>query len=212
MPQTTYNLTPNPAQPGMLLSNDRHSLMVRTVPAGVVIPFGVLCETYAASNGQLLARPVQDSGAWNSAGTVTTTPPTSPLLVGISMLDILAVEMAYIPYAVPPSTSFSGATGYPVGFSVPFVFRGGVWGAWDGNTATALPANGFINVWHSSTGANPQGVFTTRAVASTAGAEIDSTYPFISIFDPFLKSGAYTDSFGNTIDVVSLQINLPGVL
>lgn len=201
MPQTQYNLTPNPAQPGQLLSNDRSMLRVRTVPAGVVIPFGVLCETFAASNGQLLARPVQDSG---TAGSFL------PALVGISMMDVFAAEMGYIPYAVPPSTTGMSVTGYPVGFSVPFVVVGGVWGAWDGNTGVALPANGGIQVWHSSTGANPQGVFTTKPAQTTAGAEIDGPFAYVQVWDPFIKSGAYTDSFGNVIDIVALNINLPG--
>lgn len=201
MPQTTYNLTPPPAQPGALLSNDRSGLMVRTVPAGVVVPFGVLCETYAATNGQLLCRPVQDS---------TTGGSFVPAVAGISMLDNLAVEMGYTAYAVPPSTTGSSVTGYPVGYSVPLVFRGGIWGSWDGNTGVALPTNGGIQVWHSSTGANPQGVFTTKAAQTTAGAEIDGPFGYFSVFDPFVKSGAYTDAFGNVIDIVALQINLPG--
>ncbi len=201
MPQTIYNLTPNPGQPGQPLSNDRFAMKVRCVPAGVVIPFGVLCETYTASNGQLLARPVQDT---QTAGSF------NPPLAGISMLDVVAVEMGYVPYAVPPSTSFSGATGYPVGYSVPFVSSGGIWGSWDGNTGVALPLNGGIQVWHSSTGANPQGVFTTKAAQTTAGAEIDGPFAYVQVFDPFAKSGAYTDSFGNVIDIVMLQIDLPG--
>jgi hypothetical protein len=203
MPQTTYNLTPNPAQPGQMLSNDRSASAIRTVPAGVVIPFGVLCEIYAASNGQALARPVQDSG---TAGTFL------PNLVGISLLDPFAVEQSYVTYAVPASTSGSTMVGYPIGYSVPFVYRGGIWGSWDGNTGVALGLGAGIQVWHSSTGANPQGVFTTKAAQTTAGAEIDGPLPYLQIWDPFLKSGAYTDSFGNVIDIVALQINLPNLV
>lgn len=201
MPQTTVNLTPNPAQPGQLLSNDRSAIGVRTVPAGVVVPFGVLCEVYAATNGNALCRPVKDS---------TTGGSFAPALGGISILDEVAVEMGYTVYAVPPSTTGSSATGYPIGYSVPLLFRGGIWGSWDGNTGTALPLTGAIQVWHSSDGTHAQGVFTTLAASATAGAEIDAAGAYITVWDPFVKSGAYTDSFGNTVDIVALNINLPG--
>jgi hypothetical protein len=203
MPQTNVNLTPNPAQPGQPLSNDRTSYLVRCVPAGVVVPFGVLCEVYAASNGQALCRPVQDA---------TTGSSFLPLLGGISMLDAFAVEMGYTTYSVPPSTTGSSSAGYPIGFSVPLVYRGGIWGAWDGNTGTALPLTGGIQVWHSSDGSHSQGVFTTLAAQTTLHQEIDGPLPYITVWDPFLKSGAYTDSFGNVVDIVALQINLPGLL
>jgi len=203
MPQTNYNLTPNAAQAGMPLSNDRSAMVIRSVRAGAVIPFGVLCETYAATDGTLLARPMQDPG-----GTATST--YSPALAGISLGDVFAAEMSYQVYSVPPSTTGSSVAGYPIGYSVPFVARGGIWAAWDGNTATALPKNGSINVWHSSTGANPQGVFTTKAQSSTVGGEIDAAGQYIQVWDPFAKSGAYTDSFGNVNNVVAININLPG--
>jgi hypothetical protein len=202
MPQTQYNLTPNPAQPGQPLSNDRSAWGVRSVRAGQVIAPGTLCESYAASDGTLLARPVQDTGS--------TATSYAPSLVGIALLDVFAGEQTYTTYATPPSTTGSSFGGYPVGFSVPFMYRGGIWGSWDGNTGTALTKNGSINVWHSSTGANPQGVFTTKAPQTTTGAEIDLVGPYIQVFDPFGKSGSYTDSFGNTNSVVALNINLPG--
>jgi hypothetical protein len=199
--QTNMNLAPNPGQPGQPLSNDRTGFMVRSVPAGVVVPFGVLCEVYPAANGQAVCRPVQSAG---TLGTFT------PALGGLSMLDIFAVEMGYLAYQVPPSGTGSKALGYPIGYSVPLVFRGGLWGAWDGNTGVPLGITGAVNVWHSSTGASPQGVFTTQAPSAVVGAEIDAVGAFVSIWDPWLKSGAYTDSFGNVNDILALQINLPG--
>ena len=207
--QSQYNLTPNPGQPGQPLSNDRSTWGVRSVRAGVVIAPGVLCETYAASDGTLLARPVQDTG-----GTATAT--YNPAICGISLLDVFAAEESYQVYAVPPSSTGSSFAGYPVGYSVPMMFRGGIWAAWDGNTGTALPKNGpsslgaNINYWHSSTGANSQGVFTTQAVSSTAGAEIAEAPEYIQVWDPFGKSGTYTDSFGNSVSIVALQINMVG--
>jgi hypothetical protein len=201
MPQTQYNLTPSPAQAGQPLSSDRSAYGVRSVRAGVAIPFGVLCETYAASDGTLLAKPVQDS----TTGTLF-----APALCGISLADVFAAEMSYTTYAVPPSTTGSSVAGYPVGYSVPMVFRGGIWAAWDGNTGTALTKNGSINVLHFSTGTTSQGVFTTRAAQGGVGAEIDAAGAYIQVWDPFAKSGSYTDSFGNVDKIVAININLPG--
>lgn len=201
MPQTNSNLSPNPAQPGQPFSNDRTAFLVRSVPAGVVCPFGVYCEVYAAANGQALCRPVADA---------TTGGAFVPLQGGISMLDEFAVEMGYTPYAVPPSTAGNTCAGYPVGYSVPLVYRGGIWGSWDGNTGVATAISGPIQVWHSSDGTHAQGVFTTKAVSAVAGAEIDLAGAGIVQWDPNRLGGAYTDSFGNVVDIIGLQINLPG--
>lgn len=201
MPQTTYNLSPNPAQPGQPLSNDGSMLRVMSVRAGVVIPFGVLCETFAGTDGTLLARPVQDAGTASAF---------QPALCGVSMADVFAAEMGYVQYAVPPSTTGNTLTGYPVGYSVPMVYDGGIWGQWDGNTTVALPKNGSIQVWHSSTGANPQGQFTTKPAQGAVGAEIDAAGSYINVWDPFGRAGAYTDSFGNVNNIVPILINLPG--
>jgi hypothetical protein len=198
--QTTYNLTPNPAQPGVLSQADRSQCYIVSVVAGVAIPFGVLCETYTSS-GKILARPVQDTG---------TTTSFTPTLAGISVLDAFAVEQTYVTFPVPPSGTGSSSSGWPIGVAVPFLRRGRIWASWDGNTGVALPTNGAIQVWHSSTGANPQGVFTTKAAQTTAGAEIDAAGAYINLFDPNQVSGAYTDSFGNVLDMVNLEINLPG--
>lgn len=198
--QTTYNLNPNPAQPGQPSDAGRSSQRIVTVVAGVVIPFGVLCETYVSS-GKTLARPVQDS---------TTGGSFVPTLIGFSVLDTVAVEQGYTTFPVPPSGTGSSVAGWPVGYAVPFMRIGRIWAAWDGNVGVALVGNGGIQVWHSSTGANPQGVLTTKAAQTTAGAEIDGPFAYLNIWDPNLVSGAFTDSFGNTINIVNVEINLPG--
>lgn len=184
----------------MLSDAGYHSQRIVTVVAGAVIAPGVLCETYVSA-GKVLARPVQDS---------TTGGAFAPTLAGISFLDPESVEQNYVVFPVPPSGSGSTFSGYPIGFPVPFVRQGRIWAAWDGNTGTALPSNGAMRVWHSSTGANPQGTFTTLAVSATVGGEIDNAGAYINLFDPNLVSGIYTDSFGNVIDMVNLEINLPG--
>lgn len=196
--QTNYNLTPNPGQPGQLLDNERSNQDIVTVLAGVVIPFGVLCELNSVTG---LAQPVKDS---------TTGGSFAPALCGISVLDTVAVEQAYQTYQVPASGTGSSLAGYPVGYPVPFLRRGRIWASWDGNTGTALPRQGAIQVWHSSDGSHSQGIFTTLAVSATAGAEIDLSGAYIGVWDPNLVSGAFTDSFGNVVDIVAIAINLPG--
>ena len=198
--QTHYNRTPNPGQPGMLSDAGYHGQVIVTVVAGVVIPPGTLCETYSSS-GKILARPVQDA---------TTGASFAPALAGIAFLDPESVEQTYVTFPVPPSNTGSSFSGYPIGFPVPFVRRGRIWAAWDGNTGTALPSNGGMQVWHSSDGTHKQGIFTTLAVSTTAGAEIDKAGAYINLFDPNLVSGEYTDSFGNVLDMVNLEINIPG--
>lgn len=197
MPQTNYNLGLNPAQPGALLRAGKRGETIVTRISSAVIPPGVLCELDA--NGKAI--PVQDA---------TTGGSFAPKLIGISYLDVAAVEQAYTTFPVPPSVSGSTFAGYPIGFPVPFVRVGAIWAAWDGNTGTALPRSGAIQVIHSSTGANPQGVFTTRAAQITVGFEIDAAGAYIAVWDPDLISGAYTDSFGNVQNIVALEINLPG--
>ena len=198
--QTTYNLGPNPGQPGMLSDAGYQSQRIVTVVAGAVIAPGVLCETYVSA-GKVLARPVQDAATGGSF---------APTLAGISFLDPIAVEQTYVVYPVPPSNTGLSFAGYPIGFPVPFVRRGRIWAAWDGNTGVALPSNGGLQVWHSSDGSAAQGVFTTIAAQATLHSEIDAAGAYINLFDPNLVSGAYTDSFGNVLDMVNLEINLPG--
>jgi hypothetical protein len=200
MPQTQYNLTPNPAQAGQLVDGERQSMVIKSVRAGVVIPFGVLCETYT-SGGQILARPVNDA---------TTGGSFAPTLVGLSMGVNFGVEQSYVTFPVPPSTSGSTLAGWPVGAYVPFIRRGNLWCQWDGNTGVALPTNGTIQVWHSSDGSTFQGVFTTKAAQTTLHSEIDNSPASINVFDSNQVSGTYTDSFGNTVSIVAIEINLPG--
>jgi len=198
--QTHYATTPTPAQAGMLSDLGYRGQQIVTVVAGVVIPPGVLCETYVSS-GKVLARPVNDSGTGASF---------LPTLAGISFLDPASVEQAYATFAVPPSGAGSTFAGYPIGFPVPFVRRGRIWVQWDGNTGVALPSNGGVQVWHSSDGSTFQGVFTTKAAQTTLHSEIDGPFGWENLFDPNLVSGSYTDSFGNTVQILNLEINLPG--
>lgn len=99
----------------------------------------------------------------------------------------------------------SSAVGWKAGQSVPFLRRGRIWGASDnGGTAVRL---GAVNVWHSSTGANPQGVFTYSATSFTVGGEIDVA-PGITTWNPDLIAQSYVDPFGNAQTVTAVEINI----
>lgn len=93
----------------------------------------------------------------------------------------------------------STTPGYRAGQVIQIMRNGYIWVLGDGG-GTALQT-GAINVRHSSTGANPQGVFTFTAASTTAGNEIDVA-PSCSIFNPNALGGAgglaVTDPFGNT--------------
>lgn len=100
----------------------------------------------------------------------------------------------------------SSAVGWLAGMAAPFMRRGRIWAAGDAS-GTALQY-GAINVHHSSTGANPQGVFTFLAVSFTAGNEIDVA-PGCTVFNPGLAWGSqYTDPFGNVFSVYPIEINI----
>ena len=190
--QLNYSLTTSPAQPGQLYDMNQSGAEIRSYPAKVAIPFGVLCEI----NSDGTVQPVQDS---------TTGASFKPLLAGVSMFKA-SKEM---PLPAVGALAAAGTVQYAVGEMVPCVRRGTVWVQFDfGGT---WPVGGVVNVWHSSTGANPQGVFTLTAAQTTAGAEIDKAPPSMAGAYASL-AGAYTDAWGNTQTMAVLDINLPGNL
>lgn len=200
MPQTSYPLTGNPGQPGQIFDNVGPDDIVQCI-AGAVIPAGVFCELVLVSGAYLLF-PLKDS---------TTGGSFAPQTVGVSALRVVQAEQGYQTYQVPASSTGSTFAGYPIGFSVPVVRRGRIWTLWDGSTATALPlAIGAMNVIHSSTGANPQGVVTTKAPQTTAGFEIDVLAGAV-LYDPRQYSGTYTDAFGTTTSMVVMEVGLTGL-
>lgn len=196
--QSQYNLSPIPGQPGQPLDNELSSQDVVSAIALTVIPFGVVCEL-VSTGGKLFCQPLQDTG---TAGSFL------PDYGGISMLDVAAVEQSYIPYAVPASGAGSSNAGYPKGFAVPLMRRGRIFAQWDGLGATKLI--GSCNVWHSSDGTHNQGVISFTATATTAGAEIDALSVAFQAFDTNGVGGTYTDSFGDTVSIVPIAVNLPG--
>lgn len=101
----------------------------------------------------------------------------------------------------------SSTKGYRAGQIIQIMRNGYIWALGDGGgTATQT---GPINVRHSSTGANPQGVFTFTAASTTAGNEIDIA-PSCSVFNPTLQGGTgglvVTDPFGNTNTIYPVEI------
>lgn len=188
----------------------------QTLPAGTRVQFAsqagvtyMLAEDVNAGTAGILD--VAYSGTTNAATTTTLQGSSvyQPNLVGVSLMDVVGAEQAYTPYAVPNAGAGSTFAGYPVGKSVPVMRRGRIWVLWDGNTGNALPSPmGSMNVWHSSTGANPQGVATTRAVSTTAGGEIDTLPASCRFYDPRQVSGSYTDAFGTVTPLVVMSLNV----
>ena len=204
MGQTNYSLAPLAGVPGKIF--DFAALQsgdIVSFVAGTLIPFGVMCEL--TSSGTL--QPVQDINAdWPPSGATTGTS-----LAGVSVFDAEGVMQDYLGSApsIPPSGGGSSTKGYPAGYRVPVLRRGRIWMAYDGQgTPTRI---GSVNVWHSSTGAHPQGVITFTATSAGAGTEV-STAP--SSFESFNPDGTQafsgTDSFGNAISAICVSVNLPG--
>ncbi len=143
------------------------------------------------------------------AQTATTgAPPAS--LIGVSVFDP-AREQAYAPNA----TTGTSTTGYAAGEMVPVMVKGAIWVQFDGG-GTWPATFGTPNVRHSSTGANPQGVFTMTAPQVTAGNEIDNCPAWISGFTPMPNAspqafvGSFTDGWGNTNIIAPVSVNFPG--
>lgn len=105
----------------------------------------------------------------------------------------------------------SVAPGLKAGRVGAFMRKGRIWVAGDGG-GTALLTGAAINLVHSSTGANPQGVFTFTAVQTTVGNEIDVA-PGCVVWQPngSGSTGATvssTDSMGNTFVTYPVEINV----
>ena len=105
-----------------------------------------------------------------------------------------------------PGNGSSNTIGWKAGTSAPFMRKGRIWAAGDAS-GTAVQY-GPINVHHSSTGANAQGVFTFLPVSFTAGNEIDIA-PGCLVFNPGLAWNAqYTDPWGNVFSIYPIEINI----
>lgn len=196
MPQTSIPFNAIAGQPGMAFDAEASNRDVVSIEAAVNIPFGVACEL----NSSGLAVPFKDS---------TTGGSFAPKFIGVCLLDPLGVEQNYVTYQVPPSTTGSTSSGYLAGQLVPFMRRGRIWVLTDaGGTFLSY---GNVNVWHSSTGAYDQGVFTFTAPQTTAGQEID-VCPNVTVWNPALTGGTtgptFTDVFGNVFNTLVVEVNL----
>lgn len=195
MPQLQYNRRTNPAVPGMPFDMNDAANDIRSYPAAVAVPFGVAVELTAAG-----VRPAQ---------TATTGAPPAQM-IGVSVFDP-AREQAY------PASAQTGTStpGYAAGEMVPVMVKGAIWVQFD-NGGTWPATFGTVNVRHSSTGANPQGVFTQTAVSAVAGNEIDTCAAWVSGFTPMPNAspqpfvGNFTDGWGNTYGIAPLSVNFPG--
>lgn len=183
----------------------------QTLPAGTGLMFSAqpgvmyyLAAAVAASVTGTLTN--KFSGLTSAAGTTVTF--FTPKTLGVSLFGAFAVENQYNVFSVPPGVG-SVAAGWFKGMEVPFMRRGRIWVAGDAG-GTSL-ATGPINVWHSSTGANPQGVFTFTSAQQTVGAEIDQA-PGCQVYNLGTTNVSYatsfTDPFGNTFKVYPVEVNL----
>ncbi len=201
MPQTTYNLEPAIAVPGMRFS-PAASDIVEARPALVPCPFGVAVEIIV-SGGIEYIQPLQDTG---------TTSSFLPLLYGVVIYDP-AREQALPVLGVNPGGIQTYAQ-YAAGEMVPVLRQGCIYALTDSATeqsswANPWPSLGAVNVWHSSTGANFQGVFTQLAASATAGAEIDAC-PTSIIGRDIGRQQTYTNGFGAVFSIAVVELNQPG--
>lgn len=100
--------------------------------------------------------------------------------------------------------------GFRAGRVGSFMRQGRIWALGDG--AGTVKQYGSINVRHSSTGANAQGVFTFGALSQVVGAEVDVA-PGCLIYQPPGQGSAgapqsVTDPFGNTFFIYPVEINV----
>lgn len=163
-----------------------------TCTCASVIPFGIAVEYKADGTVQ----PVQQTG-W---------PPAAPLAIAGIVIRNPFVEQALAAYAVPPTTAGSTFVGYPKGFRIPVLKRGRIWMAYDGGGTP--PKFGVFNIWHSSTGASPQGVATLTATSASAGVEIGAAPAGLSVYNPGLLAKLYTDPWNQSVGIMGVQVNL----
>lgn len=170
-PQTVYTLNNKAGLPGQLYDNDE-SCFVDSKPCGATaLAAGVVVELVGG-----VLRIAQGTGD-----------PDSAAIWGV-VLYTAAME--------PNPTT--GAGQYTPGMDVPVLRRGRIWA----QCASGATFNqGFaVNVAHSSTGANPQGVFTSSAASGTAGSEV-STTKAVWFFDGGLLTGSPP--------LAAIELNLP---
>src|SRR6185312_2152499 len=177
--QLSYTRDLVPGVPGMPFGNYNELTIVSYVAGATILP-GQAVE-YNTTDG--LIYPLKDSG---------TTSSFTPKLVGVAMWGPVSGENGYPPATGTNVVSFAG---YAAGTPVPVARKGKVFALSDGGGTLAEWVQ--PNVWHSSTGADLQGVFTFSAAATTAGHEIDVCPGVLAIHKEF--SGSFTDGFGQTV-------------
>lgn len=181
--QQSYKMFSALANPGQVV--DLAFNEFESFPAAVTVPPGVAVEL--ASDG-LSVQPCQQ--------TTTTFVP-----LGISVQNTARESQGAV-----------GVTGYGVeglsyqaGEMVRVLMRGRIFASWSGTTQTAFAygtSGQPLHVWHSSTGANPQGVFTDAATSSVAGAEVAAAGSQFRVRQAQPGSG----------NIVELDVNLPGAV
>lgn len=191
--QTSYQLNPDIAVPGMLADENLDS-RVMSVPAGENIPFGRLCEVDSSGNLFL----VKGSGATIASGK----------LAGVSIFDVAREQQL-------ASTGGSAGSGfYAQSELVPVMRKGRIYAAFDGsvtNVQAPFAAPG-VNHPSSSDASGIRGVFSGGTTTTTAGAEITTTGTnILYVRDVSTLTPARGAAGTNNYQYVALlEINLPG--
>lgn len=200
--QTSYQLNPDVAVPGMLADQNFDDKIVSYV-AGEYIEFGRVCEVDA--NGLV----------YHTAGTGAALTTTNRQLAGVTIFD--AAREQQLATFGGTSVGSTGQAGYQVGEPVPVLRKGRIFGCWDGGTGSFT--QGVLvrpNINHPST-TDPndlRGSFTGNATSNTAGSEVAQApaemllVRDVSTLTP-QRGGASAGSLGPTY-VCLVEVNLPG--
>lgn len=183
--QTTYNLEPSAAAPGMLADLEDYS--IESYVAKEVINPGVMVQL--SSDGLTVQQ----------ARSLTATVDTEPT----SVLGFAVLKTARAPSDATFGTSDPQV--YQIGDIVPVLKRGKIWAAWHSAVAQPVGTNVGLNVYgaNSNSGAHVafRGNLTADAVSATSGDEICAIPGGIRLKPPALSTS------GN---ICLAEVNLPG--
>ncbi len=161
--QTTYNIFPGFAVPGMIL--DEEFNVFRSFSAASAINPGTAVEL--ASDGVSIQM-CQDTGD-----------------AALAMVGIAVLQTAREGVGTNNFTTSTGGGVWQPGDEVLVMTRGKIWGYWSGTTQVNLAVP---NVKHSSTVATLRGTFTDAVAAATTGSEVSVGPSWINIIQ--VQSGA----------------------
>ena len=165
--QTTYNIFPFQAVPGMLLDTEFNVL--ESYEAASDIYPGSAVELTSDGTGIQMCQDTGDAALSK--------------MVGVAVLQTAREGVG--------TSNFTGSLGgavWKAGDMVVVLQRGRIWGLWAGTTQVNLAVP---NIKHSSTTPANQGVFTDASVASTSGSEVSAGPSWINIVQVVSGTNTY---------------------